>query len=111
MATGGAAGVAIIAAVGTGAGIGGFSGGIANVTTGGSFINGFVGGAINFRVSGTNVSGSKLGNKCLEGAGKLANRVWNGFMNLIGFSANEITYISAYEGYDGIQNLLTEDEK
>ena len=36
---------------------------------------------------------------------------WNGFMNLIGFSANEITYISAYEGYDGIQNLLTEDEK
>ena len=167
MATGGAAGLAIIATVGASAGIAGVSGGLANVTTGGNFINGFVGGAINGAITaagtcinptsffasnfiggtvGTAITetlnayddpknansipkiasmslacgftqgklgkwGSKLGNKCLEGAGKLANRVWNGFMNLIGFSANEITYISAYEGYDGIQNLLTEDEK
>ena len=35
------AGLAVLAAVGVSAGIGGVSGEIANVTTGGSFINGF----------------------------------------------------------------------
>ena len=78
MATGGAAGVAIIAAVGTGAGIGGFSGGIANVTTGGSFINGFVGGAINGAITtaitcispatvfGANLIGGSIGTAITE---------------------------------------------
>lgn len=39
-------------------------------------------------------------------AGTLANGIWNGFSNLLGFSIGDISYIQTGVIYDGMQNLL-----
>ena len=161
VATGGAC-LAVLAAVGVSAGIGGVSGGVTNVTTGGSFINGFVGGSINGALTAAivcvkpadiflaNFVGGSVGTAITEGlnalddpenanslpkiatlsvatglaqagvgkvgnllgsgaglkAGTLANGIWNGFSNLLGFSIGDISYIQTGVIYDGMQNLL-----
>ena len=160
VATGGAC-LAVLAAVGVSAGIGGVSGGVTNVTTGGSFINGFVGGSINgaLTAAGTciwpsavgmsNFIGGTVGTAITEGlnalddpenanslpkiatlsvatglaqagvgkvgnllgsgaglkAGTLANGIWNGFSNLLGFSIGDISYIQTGAAYDSVKEL------
>ena len=56
--------------------------------------------------AGVGKVGNLLGSGAGLKAGTLANGIWNGFSNLLGFSIGDISYIQTGVIYDGMQNLL-----